>query len=73
MIDFIGFAKAILKKHWEHDCGEVEGDEIQDMALEFGLIVRVSYDPKKHGDGGLEFGVEPGGEWYIPAWKSEGA
>lgn len=71
LIDFEGFGKALMKKYWEYDCGQVEGDEIQEIALEYGLIVKVPYDPEKHGDGGLEFGLEKGDEWYIPAWKEE--
>ena len=71
MIDWEGFGKALLGKHWEYDCGEVEGDEIQDIALEHGLIVREPYDPAKHGEDGLGLGIEPGGEWYVPAWKEK--
>jgi len=70
-IDFEGFGKALLKKYWEYDCGQIEGDEIQEMAFEYGLIVKVAYDPEKHGEGGLEFGLEKGDEWYVPAWKEE--
>ena len=70
-VDFEGFGKALLEKHWEHNCGEVEGDEIQDMALEYGLIVKMPYDPETHGDGGLEFGLEKGDEWYVPADEVE--
>ena len=73
MINYEGFAKAILTKYWDGDCGDIDGMDVQDLAEEHGVIVKVPYDPEKHGEeGGSEFGIEPGDDWYVPAWKEEG-
>lgn len=41
---------------------DIDGDALQDKALELGLVVPVSYDPDKHD---VEFDCEPGEEIYI--------
>lgn len=45
------------------DGSGLDGGEIQDKAEELGLIVRVPYDPEKHGES--EFDVEAGDDWFV--------
>lgn len=70
-LDFEGFGKAILKEYWEHYCGDIDGIDVQELAEKYGLIVEEPYDPAKHGEGGLEQGMDVGDPWFVPAWPKE--
>ena len=37
--------------------------DVQDKAVEFGILERVTYDPEKHGPNDID--AEPGDEWYV--------
>jgi hypothetical protein len=40
---------------------DLDGADVQDKAIECGVIVQVPYDPKKHGRSELD----PGEPWYV--------
>lgn len=56
------FTKAILREYWP-DCQEIEGARLQEIGIETGAMVRVAYDPKKHGSN--DYACEPGDNWYV--------
>lgn len=41
---------------------DLDGVDIQDKAVEFGIIKKVPYDPEIHGDSDY---VEIGDEWFV--------
>lgn len=45
------------------DGGTMDGDDIQELAVKHGLLIRVEFDPKKHDGEGAEY-CEPGDPWY---------
>lgn len=56
------FATHVLEALWEGY--DLDGGDIQDLGLKFGLIKAVAYDPSTHVDvHGV--GPEPGSEWFI--------
>lgn len=58
----VAFTKAILAEYWP-DCQDIDGASVQEIGLATGVMVRVPYDPKKHGHD--EYGTEPGDDWYV--------
>ena len=44
--------------------GNLDGGAIQDKAEELGLLVRMPFDPEKHGEGN-EYGTEAGDDWFV--------
>lgn len=56
------FARAVLWHLWE-GC-DLDGGDIQALALKHKLIRRVAFDPKKHTDT-MGVGVYPGDDWYV--------
>lgn len=44
------FADRIIDMFFEGECGDLPGDEVQDFAVETGVLVEDQYDPKKHAD-----------------------
>lgn len=58
------FAKVALDCLW--DGYDLEGSDIQDAALQHGLIVQTAFDPNIHSDR-HGVGVNPGDEWFVPA------
>lgn len=59
-----GFAKVALDSLW--DGSDLDGSEIQDAALQHGLIVQTTFDPNAHTDR-HGVGAHPGDEWFVPA------
>jgi hypothetical protein len=56
------FAKRVIQ-HAVFDAKNIDGDDVQDLAYELGLLDLVKYDPRVHGT--LEDkDVEPGDDWY---------
>jgi hypothetical protein len=56
------FAKwAIRSGPW--DGSDLDGGDIQDKAVECGILVETKYDPEKHGPS--ETDQEPGDPWYV--------
>jgi hypothetical protein len=54
------FAKwAIRSGPWS----DLDGGDIQDKAVECGILVETQYDPEKHGP--TETDQEPGDPWYV--------
>jgi hypothetical protein len=43
---------------------DLDGGDIEIKAGDLGLLIVVPYDPAVHGDGGFEFDIEPGDDWY---------
>lgn len=58
------FVKWALQEGTWEGC-DLDGYDIQKKATELGLIVRVPYDPEKHGES--EYDIEPGDDWYVLA------
>lgn len=56
------FARGIMES-WPH--GDVDSFELQDLAIEYGLIVEdpEGYNYDKHGES--DYGVEEGDTWYV--------
>ena len=44
---------------------DICGADVQDWAVELGLMVMEPYDLRKHGRSGLEYDIEPGDNWYV--------
>ena len=63
----IAFTKAIFAEYWP-TCGDIDGATVQELGEKTGVLVKVKYDPKVHG----EYGAEPGDDWFVlnPALKS---
>lgn len=58
--DYKAFAHWCIKKFaWSCD---VDGGDIQDKAVEYGILKEVPYDPERHGES--EYDAEPGDPWY---------
>lgn len=64
-----GFAREVLGALWEGY--DLDGADIQELGLKYGLITREAFDPEKHTDH-LGVGVYPGDEWFveIPALRA---
>ena len=60
MSDFEQFAKAIMRS-WPE--GDVDGFELQDLAVKHGLLKMVPYSPDIHGSS--EWDADPGDDWYV--------
>lgn len=60
---------AIREGVW--DGWQLDGDEIQDKAVEFGIIEEVEYDPVKHGENDVD--AEPGDPWFVFVKSDDGA
>ena len=43
----------------------VDGADIQEWAVELGLMVEVRYDPVIHGRSGFEYELEIGDPWFV--------
>lgn len=66
-MDLAAFAAwAVMNGPWE-GCS-LDGGEVQEKAVELGIIVKTKYDPEKHGAGA---DADPGDDWYVfsPAFK----
>ena len=61
--------KDMLEQFWEHG-GDVDGFDLQDSALKFGILVETKYDPALHGEGE---DAEPGDPWYVFSPQFEAA
>lgn len=59
-----GFATAALDCLW--DGYAMDGSDIQDAALQHGLIVQTTFDPNIHSDR-HGVGAEDGDKWFVPA------
>lgn len=57
-----GFARDVLWYLWEGS--DLDGADLQELALKHGLILRTAFDPRKHADH-LGVGVYPGDEWFV--------
>jgi hypothetical protein len=60
--DYKAFAEWVIRTGCWEGCG-LNGGEIQDKALEFGIIEKVDYDPAVHGPNNV--GAEPGASWFV--------
>lgn len=62
-MDLAGFAK------WAVGCSfdgsDVDGGDIQSMAVKFGILTEVKYDPDVHGESEFSEYHEPGDPWYV--------
>ena len=57
----VEFARHIISTYaWGR---EVDGGDVQEMAVSLGLLVEVPYDPAKHGENDCD--VEPGDPWFV--------
>jgi hypothetical protein len=67
--DEIGRLRAFV--HWALSDGSwqgrsIDGGEIQDKAIELGLVVKTKYDNAIHGESAE---AEDGDDWYMLAWS----
>lgn len=60
--DFKGFARWCLQNGPWDGC-DLDGCDVQDAALKFGIVEEVKYDPTVHGE--TECDVCPGDPWYV--------
>ena len=60
-VDVIRFVKWIVEKSW--DGCDVDGADIQDLAIKCGILTEVEFDPEKHDD--PFWGSEPGDPWLV--------
>lgn len=63
VIPFVRFALRVINDSWMG--GDVDGGDIQDWGEKYGLFEQVPYDPKIHGAGGGEMGIEPGDPIFV--------
>ena len=61
MTKIADFAEFIIRGSW--DGKDVDGGEIQDLAVEHGLLIETKYDPEKHGPNNYD--LEPGDPYLI--------
>lgn len=56
------FAREVIRMAWE---GQDGFEDVQEMALRFGLIEPDvgGYNPEKHGES--EYDADPGDDWYV--------
>ena len=57
----VEFARSILSIVFEG--GDIDGGTAQDMGVEYGLLERQDFDPKRHTDSTGY--AEPGDDWYV--------
>jgi hypothetical protein len=48
---------------WSGD--DLDGADVQNKAIELGLIVETKYDPQIHGRNGKSEYAEPGDQWFV--------
>jgi hypothetical protein len=63
------FARRIIRDYaWQY--GDPDGGNVQEKAVECGLLLEEPYDPEKHGES--ECDPEPGDQWFVfPDWLKE--
>lgn len=57
------FAQWVLTSSCFDGC-DLDGGDIQNMAVKFGLIVETQYDPEEHGEDTI-CDIAPGDPWYV--------
>lgn len=60
--DYKAFAFAVLDADCRY-CGDWEGVDLQDLAIKYGIFVKVPYDPDVHGPNGSD--AEVGEPWLV--------
>jgi hypothetical protein len=60
-LDLAKFADWMLQAAFE--ACDVDGSDIQEQAIKFGLVTETQYDPDKHGPS--EYDCEPGDPYYV--------
>jgi hypothetical protein len=66
--DYVGFARwCIQEGSWAGT--SLDGGEIQDAALRFGIIKQEPYCPEKHGDNDVS--AERGDDWFVFTERAE--
>lgn len=63
MTGLADFANSVIQTAFEG--GSLDGGEIQELAVEHGLLIETTFDPKKHTD--LEGCAEKGDPWFVPS------
>ncbi len=58
----IAFARDIIRRG-VFEAYDMDGEDIQAAALEHGLLVETTFDPKKHHAGDVD--IDPGEPWYV--------
>ena len=53
------FGRMVMGEMWDGAC-EIDGADVQEWALIYGLIEEVAYDPQVHREGPADFDVRPG-------------
>lgn len=56
------FFKWVMEASWRGY--DIDGSDVQEKAAKLGLIVKVPFDPEKHGGAEHADFVEPGEEWF---------
>ena len=64
IVNFEGFAREILSA-WPE--GGIDGFDMQDLAVKYGLLRETTYDPEKHGDD-LYGCSEKGDPWFVKTY-----
>lgn len=59
----VKFAKQVLHASW--DLADIDGSDIQEWAVRYGLLTPEPYDPEKHGPN--DYDAEPGDTWLVYA------
>ncbi|MEM9247926.1 MAG: hypothetical protein AAGB05_04415 [Pseudomonadota bacterium] len=61
--DWESFGRRVINEIWRGHC-EIDGADIQEWAERCGQIEPVAYDPARHGDGPMDYDIEPGDTIY---------
>lgn len=61
--DYKSFAREIISGDGCDWAGNWDGGSIQDLAVKYGIIREVTYDPDVHGPN--DSGAEPGDPWFV--------
>lgn len=60
--DYKGFAKWVMENGpWSGN--DLDGGDVQEHAVKFGVVKEVKYDPAVHGES--EFDCAPGDPWFV--------
>lgn len=61
------FAAEVMERSWNG--GDLDGGEAQELALKYGVIVQVGFDPSQGDRDDWDAGLEPGDPWFVLGWS----
>lgn len=67
MTPFEEFTARLMRLYWEHDCCDIDGGDLQEMAIKAGIAVErpVTQDDLERSDIMMQWGMKPGDPWVL--------